>query len=526
MTQRRHGAGFCRQTSAPTASNFAYRTNYSTVLDYITQTAVAMLHSPFSEPASCESFGVSSRHRGFGEHAMFSQSRETNKLIQTAVEGLYSSNFTSSQYSKPSSSDPRYFIHSGNGGSGGCGGNGGRGGDGGDGGDGGTVTLVSEDPRLFMLVECDFSGGASGPPGEGGYGGNGGYGGQPSFMLNSHSHQLQNYNKIESHVDIDYPATSEALRDDPPNSSDRETKFGTRLTDTDIQSCFADSSQNHLYFREMLPLADNFKEQHYQSRQEELEHLNDYWLSTTESFTTDDTKPKDDHEQSIFLSEVEKDELNFGVIQKKVNAFDGSARMIPGFWGKKGAVGNPGEAGKPGLPGRTGKVVYQVIGQSNTCATVKTAKCLNQSPNTDLSVVQPSTTLPEVVQNVDAIYFQLYNVHVLDFLVEGLDRDNVLKPNETICVTNIQLINDSSMPLPPGAVLHFPSNHTVIFDQGECAQILPLRPGDRQIITKSFFGRIRNFKGPHSPGPFVGEAEVRSHVSLLNREFKQVGTIT
>ncbi|KAF7256837.1 hypothetical protein EG68_05354 [Paragonimus skrjabini miyazakii] len=528
MVQRRQEAEFGRQTSAPAVAKFAHRTNRSSAFDYITQTAVAMLNSPFPETASYGSFGVSSRHRGLGEHAMFSHSRETNKLIQTAVEGLYASSFTSPQYLKQTSSDPRYFAHSGDGGSGGYGGMGGRGGDGGDGGDGGTVTLVSEDPRLFMLVECDSSGGAPGLPGEGGYGGNGGYGGQPSFMLDSYSHESRNYKKPEPNVSVDFPAISEALRGGPIKPSSRELKFGTRAIETNIcddfsQSCIASSVQSHSYFEEMLPLADNSKGQHYRSKQGEVKHLSDYWHSTTDSFATDDTKPKprDDHEQSIFLNDVEKDELNFGVAQENVSAFRGSVRMIPGFWGKVGAAGNPGEAGKPGLPGRTGNVVYQVSGQSNTCAAVKTAKRLNQPQNTGLNVMQLSTTWPEVPPNEDRIYFQLYNVRVLDFSVESLDRDNIFKPNESICVTNIQLINDSSMPLPPGAILHFPLNHTVIFDQEECAYIQPLRPGERQTVTKSFFGRIQNFRGPKSPGPFSSEAKVMTHVSLLNREFKQ-----
>ncbi|OON21367.1 hypothetical protein X801_02736 [Opisthorchis viverrini] len=378
---------------------------------------------------------------------------------------------------RPKSSSRQRFFYAGDGGPGGQGGDGGRGGDAGDGGDGGVVTVTVDDPRLLMSIECNVSGGHPGSAAEGGAGGNGGIGGRPG----------------KSSLPIhDCPVDACAECGIHRMNSVPESHLGT-YTYTHLSSNTGDVCENSEYIG---------------------------------SLTTSGLQSSKNERNSLVCQfDSEEDDLYVPVSQLKSTT---QLTLIPGAWGRNGPAGTAGERGAAGLRGKMGTITFRVTNSefesesSQRSSTNSSDSRSEQELDSDRQYylgtgyssapLQPSTY---------PTYLKRFQVKVLDFDVLGMDGDGFLKPNEDISITDIQLINQSSMPLPSGARLSFSSTDTVFMFTDQSVQLTALAPNEQVTLKETFCGRIQLEDSPQKPGEFNGLASIVACVSLCGIKFTQ-----
>ncbi|KER19694.1 hypothetical protein T265_11598 [Opisthorchis viverrini] len=487
---------------------------------------------------------------------------------------------------RPKSSSRQRFFYAGDGGPGGQGGDGGRGGDAGDGGDGGVVTVTVDDPRLLMSIECNVSGGHPGSAAEGGAGGNGGIGGRPGkSSLEGLAGDLEKVGEICPAMDLGISAISIEFRN--PFSPQVRSRYMT------VQNSVPES---HL---------GTYTYTHLSSNTGDVCENSEYIGSLT---TSGLQSSKNERNSLVCQFDSEEDDLYVPVSQLKSTT---QLTLIPGAWGRNGPAGTAGERGAAGLRGKMGTITFRVtnsefesessqrsstnssdsrseqeldsdrqyyLGTGYSSAPLQPStyptylkrfqvKVLDfdvlgmdgdgfLKPNEDISITdiqlinQSSMPLPSGARFSDSrseqeldsdrqyylgtgyssaplqpstypTYLKRFQVKVLDFDVLGMDGDGFLKPNEDISITDIQLINQSSMPLPSGARLSFSSTDTVFMFTDQSVQLTALAPNEQVTLKETFCGRIQLEDSPQKPGEFNGLASIVACVSLCGIKFTQ-----
>ncbi|CAH8579868.1 unnamed protein product [Dicrocoelium dendriticum] len=448
-----------------------------------------------------------------------------------------------------SSAKPNWFFHAGDGGSGGQGGQGGRGGNAGNGGNGGSVIVETEDPRLLMFIECDVNGGAPGNPGLGGPGGNGGEGGPPGHAEPGESNPLPPSTPESSKVTGRTLIGNSRNGQTPPRSfvssnGALESSTHSGVSSIGCQRCSAMRSSGSYTSSGKITYSLPSSMYIYHSIEQDHRYSNgthtysdeftDYCPSTYPTAIAED-----DIIHSVYLDDKEREDLYLYSHDKKKTSWDAS-KVVLGCWGKRGTSGPAGLDGAKGHAGLPGRIEYRIPLSTNhlnspqsdpTTSTQHESKMASDaelstaqnrtstSVQTDLLVPDEpsSTTSPQLPFNV---YNQRYEVTVMDFQVTGEDCTGFHRPNESLQISNVQIVNSGPLPLPSGAKLTFLSSTTTVTVPQKQAVYLPaLAPGEEFTIHHTFSALVCDFASPCSPGPFHDQGTLISRVCLLNREF-------